>query len=123
MARIQGSTDSEYLFIILCQLMLEDKTADLPTAIQKLFRLVADWIDEQPALLNFVISDGERLYAARHGLNHESPSLYYTTDDELFPGGQVVASERFAENGYWQPVPEHHILVLDPNNPPELQAL
>jgi len=123
LAKVRGNTDSEYLFIILCQLMLEDKTADLPTAIRELFRLLADWIDEQPALLNIVIADGERLYAARHGLNHESPSLYYTTDDELFPGGQLLASERFSEDGFWQPVPEHHILVLDPNNPPELQAL
>jgi glutamine amidotransferase len=122
-AKIRGNTDSEYLFIILRQLLLGDKTADLPGAIRKLFRLIANWIDDQSALLNIVISDGERLYAARHGLNHESPSLYYTTDDELFPGGQLVASERFSENGFWQPVPEHHILVLDPNNPPELQAL
>jgi len=122
-AKIRGNTDSEYLFIILCQLLHEDMTEDLPGAIRKLFRLLADWIDEQPALLNIVISDGEQLYAARHGLHHESPSLYYTTDDELFPGGQVIASECFSENGFWQPVPEHHILILDPDNPPELQAL
>ena len=123
LAKLRGNTDSEYLFLILCQLLLKDKSADLPKAIRKLFRLLDDWIDEQPALLNIVVADGERLYAARHGLNHECPSLYYTTDDELFPGGQLIASERFSENGFWQPVPEHHILILDPNSPPELQAL
>ena len=122
-ARIRGNTDSEYLFIILHQLLLEDKTTDLLEAIRKLFELLAGWIDEQPSLLNIVISDGVKLYASRHGLNHECPSLYYTTDDEMFPGGQLIASERFSENGFWQPVPEHHILVLDPNSPPELQAL
>jgi glutamine amidotransferase len=70
-----------------------------------------------------VITDGQRLYATRHGLNHECPSLYYTTDDELFPGGQVIASERLTGDSYWQPVPEHHILILDPDKPPELLAL
>ena len=122
-AKLRGNTDSEYLFIVLCQLLQKPATADLPAAIRKLFRLLDDWIDEQPALLNIVVSDGERLYAARHGLNHECPSLYYTTDDEMFPGGQLLASERFSDNGFWQPVPEHHILVLDPDDPPELQAL
>jgi len=89
-AKIQGNTDSEYLFITLCQLLLEDKKTDMAGAIRKLFSLVADWVDDQTTLLNLVISDGERLYAARHGLNHESPSLYYTTDDELFPDGQLI---------------------------------
>ena len=122
-AKLRGNTDSEYLFITLCQILLKPKTNDPPGAIRKLFRLLSDWIEDQPALLNIVISDGERLYAARHSENHECPSLYYTTDDEQFPGGQLLASERFSENGFWQPVPEHHILILDPDSPPELQAL
>ena len=42
--------------------------------------------------------------------------LYYTTDDELFPGGQLLASERFTDDSFWQPVPEHHILILDSYN-------
>lgn len=120
---IQGNTDSEYLFACLRQLLVENPKLSLTNALRTLFDRLDDWVGEQPALLNIIITEGERIYASRHGINHECPSLYYTTDDELFPGGQVVASERFTEDSFWQPVPEHHILVLDANNPPELLAL
>ncbi|UCC55083.1 MAG: ergothioneine biosynthesis protein EgtC [Gammaproteobacteria bacterium] len=122
-ADIHGNTDSEYLFACLRQLLADDPDLTIAAAMARLFDLLADWIDEQPALINIVITDGQRLYASRHGLNHECPSLYYTTDDELFPGGQVIASERLTGDSYWQPVPEHHILILDPDKPPELLAL
>jgi hypothetical protein len=71
--------------------------------------LLAEWVDEQPALLNIVVTEVERLYAGRHALNHDCPSLYFTTDDELFPGGQLLTSERFTDDSFWQPVPEHRI--------------
>jgi glutamine amidotransferase len=122
-ADIRGNTDSEYLFACLRQLLADDPGLTIPAALKRLFELLADWIDEQPALINIVISDGQRLYASRHGLNHECPSLYYTTEDGLFPGGQVIASERLTGDGCWEPVPEHHILILDPDKPPELLAL
>ena len=122
-ADINGNTDSEYLFASLRQLLADDTDLTVPAALERLFELLTDWIDEQPALMNFVVTDGQRLYATRHGLNHECPSLYYTTDDELFPGGQVIASERLTGDSFWQPVPEHYILVLDPEKPPELLAL
>ncbi|MGD2055961.1 MAG: ergothioneine biosynthesis protein EgtC [Gammaproteobacteria bacterium] len=122
-AGIHGNTDSEYLFACLRQLLADDPQLTLPDALCRLFDLLAEWIDEQEALLNIVVTEGERLYAVRHGLNHDCPSLYYTTDDELFPGGQLIASERFTEDSFWQPVPEHHLLILDQRNPPELLAL
>jgi glutamine amidotransferase len=59
----------------------------------------------------------------RHALNHYCPSHYFTTDDELFPGGQLIASERFTDDSFWQPVPEHRILILDADKPPELLEL
>ena len=77
-------------------------------------------VGEKPALLNLVVTDNGSIYAARYALNHESPSLYYTTTDPDFPGGQLVASERFSEDTGWQTVPEHHVLVLRPDHPPEL---
>ena len=122
-ADVNGNTDSEYLFACLRQLLADDPNLTIPAALARLFELLADWTDEQPVLMNIVITDGQRLYATRHGLNHECPSLYYTTDDELFPGGQLIASERLTGDSFWQPVPEHHILILDPDNPPELLAL
>jgi glutamine amidotransferase len=122
-AGIRGNTDSEYLFACLRQLLLDDPAAGLPNILRQLFVLLADLINTQTALLNIIITDGIRLYATRHGINHECPSLYYTTDDELFPAGQVIASERLTGDDFWQPVPEHHLLIISPENPPELLAL
>ncbi|WP_018953286.1 ergothioneine biosynthesis protein EgtC [Thioalkalivibrio sulfidiphilus] len=122
-ASIGGTTDSEYLFAVIRQLLAED---DLPVeaALGEAFNLVAEWLDEGVALLNVLVSDGERIYATRHAINHECPSLYYTTDDDSFPeGAQLVASERLTESDLWQAVPEHHVLILDPHAPPELLAL
>ena len=120
---IRGNTDSEYLFACLRQLLLDDATLDLPSAILLLFTLLADMVTSQAALLNIIITDGVNLYAARHGINHECPSLYFTTAEKLFPGGQVIASERFSDDSSWQPVPEHHLLIIRPDKAPELLAL
>jgi glutamine amidotransferase len=122
-ATIRGNTDSEYLFACLRQLLADNPHRSLGDALGELLDLLAEWVDEQPALLNLIVTEGERLYASRHALNHECPSLYYTTDDELFPGGQLLASERFTDDSFWQPVPEHHILILDAEKPPELLEL
>ncbi|MCG6899326.1 MAG: ergothioneine biosynthesis protein EgtC [Gammaproteobacteria bacterium] len=122
-ADIHGNTDSEYLFACMRQMLLDDEDLDLTGALQKLFEWLEKRITDEEALLNIIVSDGNRLYASRHGFNHECASLYYTTDDELFPGAQLIASERFSEDSFWQPVPEHHLLILDRDNPPELLAL
>ena len=122
-AGIHGNTDSEYLFACLRQLLLDDDSLGLPGAIRQLFTLLTEMVTTHAALLNIIITDGVYLYATRHGLNHECPSLYYTTDDELFPGGQVIASERLTEDGFWQPVPEHHLLIIGSDKPPELLPL
>ncbi len=122
-ADIRGNTDSEYLFACLRQLLLDDTSLELPDAIGQLFSLLTDMLTTQAALLNIIVTDSEKLYATRHAINHECPSLYYTTDDELFPGGQLIASERLTEDSFWQPVPEHHLLIIEPDKPPELLAL
>jgi glutamine amidotransferase len=122
-ADIHGNTDSEYLFACLRQLLLDDESLQLPDALCQLIELLSEIVEDQAALLNIIVTDGICHYATRHALHHECPSLYYTTDDELFPGGQLIASERFSEDSFWQAVPEHHMLILDPDKPPELLTL
>jgi glutamine amidotransferase len=119
-AGIQGNTDSEFLFALLRHLLADDDDLSVEAALIAMFDLLEDWTGDRAALLNIVVTDGERLIAARHALHHECPSLYYTTDDDGFPGGQLIASERLTAADFWQPVPEHHILILDPQAPPEL---
>lgn len=122
-AGIQGNTDSEYLFACLRQVLEDDPALSINDALRRLFVLLENWIDDQHALLNIIITEGKRLYAARHALNHECPSLYYSIDEAQFPGGQLIASERFTQDSNWETVPAHHILVIDPDKPPELQPL
>ncbi|AOU97232.1 ergothioneine biosynthesis protein EgtC [Acidihalobacter yilgarnensis] len=122
---ILGNTDSEYIFALIRQLLTDDEELAIEAAIGEALGLIGDWAGEGgTALLNLVISDGERVYAARHAVNGECPSLYYSIDDERFPeGAQLVASEPLNDRAFWQTVPEHHILILDPDAPPELLAL
>ena len=122
-AAVKGHTDSEYLFALLRQILKEDSELSIESALIELSRQVDATIDGNATLLNFIVSEGTRLYAMRHALNDPCPSLYYTTDDESFPGGQLIASERLDPSEFWQPVPEHHLLILDPDEPPELIAL
>lgn len=122
-AAIQGSTDSEHLFALLRQLLADDPEMAVESALAEICARVDDWSEGSPALLNFLVSEGSRLYAVRHAVNDPCPSLYYSTDDERFPGAQLIASEPLDSTGFWQPVPEHHILILDPEEPPELIEL
>jgi len=122
-AAIQGNTDSEYLFALLRHVLSDDPDMALETALAEICARVDDWSEDTTALLNFLVSEGTRLYAVRHAINDPCPSLYYCTDNERFPGAQLIASEPLDSNGIWQPVPEHLILILDPEEPPELIEL
>lgn len=122
-AGVRGDTDSEYLFALLRHLLTQDEELSLAEAMATLFEVAAQWLTDIPAMLNLLICDGESLYAARHAVNEVCPSLYYTTDDEAFPGAQLIASERLTDSDYWTTVPEHSLLILHPERPPELLEL
>jgi len=121
---IKGTTDSEYLFALLRELLSYDPDMSIEDACIEMQEILADYVGEKrTALLNFIISDGELIYAVRHAINHDSPSLYYTTDDDQFPDAQLIASEPLTPEALWQPVPDHHILILSNDDPPELVSL
>lgn len=120
---IRGNTESEYLFALLRQLLANDPDLPMEAALVELLRRVEQWSNGCACLLNLIVSDGERLYAVRHALNDDCPSLYYTCDDEMFPNAQLIASECLTESSFWRSVPEHQILILDPEAPPELLSL
>ncbi|HXH03455.1 MAG TPA: class II glutamine amidotransferase [Candidatus Competibacteraceae bacterium] len=120
---IHGNSASEHIFALLRHLLADDAELAIEDALAELFGLLGGWLEGRKALLNVVVSDGERLYAARHACNTDSPNLYYTIDDESFPEGQLIASERITDTEFWLPVPPSHLLILDPDAPPELLAL
>lgn len=121
-AAIHGNTDSEYLFAAIRQLLAEDEERDLSDALRLLCMLLVEWGAEH-ALLNLALTDGGRIVALRHALDADCPSLYFTTDDDAFPGAQLLASEPLTDTGLWQSVPPHHLLILAPDEPPQLTAL
>ncbi len=120
---IRGNTESEYLFAALRQILNDDPELPMEHALADLMQRTERWLNGCRALLTIVVSDGERLYAVRHALGDDCPTLYYTADDQNFPNAQLMASEPVTNTGLWQTVPEHHILILDPEEPPELVSL
>ena len=123
-AEILGTTDSEYLFALMRQFLLDDADLSLEGAMMEAYSTLEPWVGSGRALLNVILTDGERLIASRHAFHDAPPSLYYTSDDDSFPEGAVViASEPLTERERWRSVPDGHILVVVPDEPPELLAL
>jgi len=120
---ICGNTESEYLFAALRHIISENQELTVESALAELMRRIERWVVGCRSLLTIVVSDGKRLYAVRHALGDGCPTLYYTTDDETFPNAQLIASEQMTDSSFWQIVPEHQILILDPEKPPELLSL
>ena len=120
---IRGNTESEYLFAALRQILSDNQGISMTSALAELMRRTEGWVNGCRSLLTIVVSDGNRLYAVRHALGDGCPTLYYTSDDEAFPNAQLIASERMTDSSFWQMVPEHQILILDPDKPPELLPL
>lgn len=123
LASIQGNTESEYLFAMLRQILDENQRASMQASLTRFLGQVEGCLHGQKALLNLVVADRQRLYAVRHSIDDPCPSLYYTIEDEAFPDAQLIASERLTTSSGWQPVPEHHILIIDRRKPPELIPL
>jgi gamma-glutamyl hercynylcysteine S-oxide hydrolase len=63
------------------------------------------------ATLNFVISDGVGIVAARHSVDGPLNSLYTSNQRD----GSWVASEPLDDDSRWNPVPDHHLVHLTSN--------
>jgi predicted glutamine amidotransferase len=107
-AQPSGATDSEAFF----NLMMRD--FDPERAIESLRRAVELTIELSPfSGLNFLLCDGERLYAYRLGVFE----LHWLAR----PGQLLVASERLTDER-WHDVRQDVLLVCDPRDPEEPHA-
>jgi len=107
---IKGSTDSEYIFALLMQLL---ETNSPIIAMQKCMKVITDIMHNNRALLNIILSDGEKLYAIRHAINGQSPSLYYANNTTEFgEHNQLIASEKLNNDANWNIINENEIIVL-----------
>ena len=103
-----GQTDSEVLFNHLM------RDFDPGHVIRSLRRASRIWIERSPfSGLNFLFSDGERLYAYKLGIF----DLYWRPR----PGQLLVASERLTDES-WHSVHDDVLLVLDPHDLEEPHA-
>jgi predicted glutamine amidotransferase len=103
-----GQTDSEHMFNLLM------RDFDQADAIGSLRRTMATIVESGPfSGLNFLLADGERLYAYRLGLF----DLHWLAR----PGQLLVASEKVTDEA-WHTVRQDSLLVLDPDNLEEPHA-
>src|SRR5687767_6170887 len=100
----QGETDSEHLFNwLMCHYDAADPRASLR-------RLVTKCIERSAfSGLNFLFSDGQRLYAYKLGIFE----LHWL----VRPGQAFVSSEVITPEESWHTVQQDVLLVLDPENP------
>lgn len=118
-ATIQGRTDSEYLFALLLQLINDYPQDEMTEHLKRLVAWVSSAVTENEALLNFIISDGQALYAVRHAINGEAPSLYYYFDNQQY----LIASERFNQNPDWHALETGQLMVARQAQSPQLIQL
>jgi len=107
-AKPKGETDSEVFFNLIV------RDFDPEDAIESLRRAVELTIDRTPfSGLNFLLCDGERLYAYRLGVFE----LHWL----VRPGQLLVASERITDER-WHDVRQDVLLVCDPHDCEEPHA-
>jgi predicted glutamine amidotransferase len=119
---IEGSTDSEAMFYLALSLGLEK---DPPAAVQQMVEVV-ERVGRQhdvdhPIQMTVATSDGQRIWAFRYSSEHNSRSLFFSTDvlalREMYPDNpslqlasaesRLVVSEPIGDlEGAWNEVPE-----------------
>ena len=100
----QGETDSEVLFNwLMCHFDSADPRGSLRKLVEKAIHCSAF------SGLNFLFSDGDRLYAYKLGIFE----LHWV----VRPGQALVSSEIITPEESWHTVQQDVLLVLDPNRP------
>ena len=135
-AGIEGTTDSELMFHLALTFGLEDEPL---TALERM----AGFVEEtgrrhgvaEPLQMTVAVSDGERLYAARHASGPVVNSLFVTEDasavralhpeDERFrqfsDEARAIVSEPLGDlPGLWREVPAGSALVVQSGEDEEL---
>ena len=138
---MEGETDSELFFRLIIQEVFraEDSIRGIRNAVRKILDK-----DIYFSSLNFVASDGKRLYALRcFAVKPYRYTLYYIkrpiTDDfqglsdvtkqlietKLRTGERaiIVASEKLSDEKYWREIPNGCLLVIGNNLKPQLMSI
>lgn len=111
LADIQGDTDSGWMAALFHQQL--KSLPDITDALIGSCRRLACVTTDRKALMNLLVTDGNALYATRHAINADSPSLYYLINGKQFPDAAIIASEPFDNDPGWTPVPDNHVIHIN----------
>lgn len=120
---IEGNTDSEHLFILFKQIMWETGSNDPASVLIELVARLKRWLKDERGLLNIIIAIPGKVWALRCAINGNCPSLYYSVNPPLFPGGSLVASEPLTDDDDWTEVAAQSLMIFDACNEPEKMHL
>ena len=109
---IQGLTDSEYLFALLCRFAAK-RPGNLGEALAELAGWCMQNLDDRQVMLNVIASDGKQVCALRFALNADAPTLYHGNGKICgFPeDSQLIASEPLTDDD-WRKLSPGHLLTL-----------
>jgi glutamine amidotransferase len=110
---LSGTTDSEHIFALLLNQLQANpgKTIEqaLHTTLLDLVGMTRNY--NTSVLANLVVSDGNKLVAARFASKSPAPTLYWLQDAVNFPRSLIIASEPlFSAN--WVSFPENSIMSV-----------
>jgi predicted glutamine amidotransferase len=112
--RIQGQTDSEQLFYWI--LYHIDGRGNAVEGIREAVRYIKEHLGEETTSFNFIMSDGEKVYAyrsARRKPNYYSMMYCEREPSDDYPGRSVVISSRKLNRRKWCEVDNDQMLVVD----------
>lgn len=111
---IEGTTDSEHIFALICNQLQVSPQISLLKALQITLQTLAEWAQAYKIKvgLNLLISDGHSLVASRFAYPARPPSLYWLRDDPSWAGSVLVASEPMFTSDQWISCPENNTLVI-----------
>ncbi|HMQ16383.1 MAG TPA: class II glutamine amidotransferase [Phycisphaerae bacterium] len=133
-AAIEGSTDSEHIFAVCLDMLLQARAADpaealaeaLRAALRRVLALAAGVRD--PHYLNLAVSDGRAAVVSRVSTDPSghAASLFYNAGQRYTcangvcrmirrphePGAVIVSSERLSDDPGWEAVPVNHLVIV-----------
>ncbi len=111
LAAFQADTDSAWLAALFHQHL--GHCGNIETALRQTVTQLAAQAAARKVLMNLMVTDGHALYAIRHAINADCPSLYTLRNGADFPDAVVIASEAFDDDPGWRAVAEHQLISVD----------
>jgi glutamine amidotransferase len=112
--RLLGQTDSEQLFQLILHRI--DEEGGVIEGLRSAISLVMAMKEAGTTSLNFILSDGEKVFAYRKAFSHpDRYSLLYRQREETdkYPGRSVIISSQRISRGGWKTVENGRLLVVD----------